>query len=135
VDPYSTVGQYPIGGTPPPSTASVIAFNVAVDAYNSAVNQFNSGSLDRPDFNTDIQVFDSAIASFNAAGTSPPLAFPAQLGAHDQQSLVTQPSDPDPGPTVPEPSPVWLVAPSLPFLALHSRWRSQRLEFLHCYVT
>jgi hypothetical protein len=54
VDPYSTVSPYPIGGSPPPSTTSIFTFNAAANVYNAAVTQFNSGSLDRVAFNTDV---------------------------------------------------------------------------------
>ena len=98
VSPYGTVSPYP-GSTP-----SITTFNAAVTTFDSVVGSFDAGSLDQPDFASNVTTFNSAAANFNVAGASPPVAFEPLPPTYSQEQLVT-----NPGTSTPELSSAWLV--------------------------
>ena len=109
---YTGVSIYP-GSSP-----AIETFDTAVTTFNTSVINFNLGSLDLPDFASNVATFDSAVSTFNSEGADPPVSLEASLPTYSQESLVT-----NPGTSTPEPSSVLLMG-----LGLAVGWFSKRRD-------
>ncbi len=86
VSPYGTISPY--AG----STSAINAFNSAASAFNVDVGNFDAGSLDRPNFASDVATFNNAVITFNIAGASPPAGMEPSPPTYSQEDTVTDPS-------------------------------------------